>query len=157
LLDMGVAPSYSRLLVLCDNDFAPFIERGLTGAGANVTTVEALHLAPSDGTFDAVIVALKPQTHPVIAGADATIIARRWPGAALGQFWGDVDRSALETAGVSSWPASPPAPHHMGVLPSDVGPEPVVRLQCGGLKVGEVLLRSANENVGADTEFLDVI
>jgi hypothetical protein len=157
LLDMGVAPSYSRLLVLCDNDFAPFIERGLTGAGANVTTVEALHLAPSDGTFDAVIVALKPQAHPVITGADATVIARRWPGAALGQFWGDVDRGALDTAGVSSWPASPPAPGHMAVLPSDVGPEPVVRLQCGGLKVGEVLLRSANENVGADMEFLDVI
>jgi len=157
LLDMGVAPSYSRVLVLCDNDFAPFIERGLTGAGANVTPVEALHLAPSDGTFDAVIVALKPQAAPVITGADAAVIARRWPGAALGQFWGDVDRGALEMAGVSTWPASPPAPGHMGVLPSDVGPEPVVRLQCGGLKVGEALLRSAGGDLGADMEFLDVL
>ena len=29
----------------------------------------------------------------------------------------------------------------MGVLPSDIGPEPVVRLQAGGLKVGELLSR----------------
>jgi len=45
----------------------------------------------------------------------------------------------------------------MGVLPSDVGPEPVVRLQCGGLKVGEALLRSAAGDLGADKEFLDVL
>jgi hypothetical protein len=157
LLDMGVAPSYSRALVLCDNDFAPFIERGLTGAGASVTVVEALHLAPSDGTFAAIIVALKPQGDPVITGADAAVIARRWPGAVIGQLWGDLDRGALESAGVSMWPAASPAPGHMGVLPSDVGPEPVVRLQSGGLKVGEALLRSATEDIGDDAELLDLL
>jgi hypothetical protein len=155
LLDMGVAPSYSRALVLCDNDFAPFIERGLTGAGSNVTIVESLHHAPSDRPFDAVIVALKPQADPVITGVEAEVIARRWPGAPLGQIWGDVDRGALQAAGVATWPMLPPASGHMGVLPSHVGPEPVVRLQCGGLKVGEVLLRSANETAGSDMEFLD--
>ncbi len=157
LLDMGVALSCSRLLVLCDNGFAPFIEGGLTGAGAKVTIVEALHQAISSGSIDAIIVALEPQACPVITAADAAIIAGRWPGAPLGQFWGDVDRRALEEAGVPIWPACPPAPGHMGVLPSDVGPEPVVRLQCGGLKVGEVLLRSADQNIGADREFLDVL
>jgi hypothetical protein len=157
LLDMGVAPSYSRVIVLCDNGFASFIERGLIGAGANVTIVENLHLAPSDIIFDAVIVALTPQAGPVITGVDAAFIAQRWPEAVIGQFWGDVDRSALEQAGLSSWPVSPPAPGHMGILPSDVGPEPVVRLQSGGLKVGEVLLRSANETIGSDMEFLDML
>jgi hypothetical protein len=29
----------------------------------------------------------------------------------------------------------------MGILPSAVGPEPVVRLQAAGLKVGEMLCR----------------
>jgi hypothetical protein len=157
LLDMGVAPSYSRVLVLCDNDFAPYIERGLTGAGANVTIVTSLHQVTSDRLFDAIIVALKPQADPVITANDAAIIARHWPGAALGQLWGDVDRQALEMSGVSTWPPLPPARGHMGVLPSDVGPEPVVRLQCGGLKVGEVLLRSSNTNLGSDREFLDVL
>jgi len=157
LLDMGIALSHSRVLALCDNDFATFIERGLTGAGVNVMTHESLQQVPSDSHFDAIIVALKPQTGPVITAADAAIIARRWPGAALGQFWGDVDRSALQAEGVSVWPPSPPAPGHMAILLSDVGPEPVVRLQSGGLKVGEALLRSAGGDLGADKEFLDVL
>jgi hypothetical protein len=29
----------------------------------------------------------------------------------------------------------------MAVLPSAIGPEPIVRLQAGGLKVGEILAR----------------
>lgn len=157
LLDMGVAISYSRVLVLCDNAFAPFIERGLTGAGANVTLREALCHATSDGPFDAVLVALKPQPGLVVTANDAANIAQLWPGAVLAQFFGDVDRSALETAGVSTWPAVPPAPTHMGILPSDVGPEPVVRLQSGGLKVGEVLLRSAGKIPSVDKEFLDAL
>jgi len=157
LLDMGIALSHNRVLALCDNDFATFIERGLTGAGVNVMTRESLHQTPSDASFDAIIVALKPRTEPVITAADAAIIARRWPGAALAQFWGDVDRSALQAEGVSVWPPAAPAPGHMAILLSDVGPEPVVRLQCGGLKVGEALLRSAGGDLGADKEFLDVL
>jgi hypothetical protein len=157
LLDMGVALSHNRALALCDNDFAAFIERGLTGAGVNVVVRESLRQAPPDGPFDAIIVALKPQTEPVITAADAALVARRWPGTALAQFWGDVDRSALQAEGVSVWPPLPPAPGHMAILLSDVGPEPVVRLQCGGLKVGEALLRSAGGELGADKEFLDVL
>lgn len=157
LLDMGMALSHSRVLALCDNDFASFIERGLSGAGVNVITCESLQQAPSDRPFDAIVVALKPQTEPVITAADAAIIARRWPGAAVAQFWGDVDRNALRAEGVSVWPPTAPPPGHMAILLSDVGPEPVVRLQCGGLKVGEALLRSAGGDLGAYKEFLDVL
>jgi hypothetical protein len=157
LLDMGVALSHSHVLSLCDNDFAPFIERGLNGAGVNVVTRVALRQAPSDARFDSIVVALKPQAEPVITAADAAIIARRWPGAALAQFWGDVDRGALQAEGVFVWPPAPPAPGHMAILPSDVGPEPVVRLQSGGLKVGEALLRSTGGDLVADKEFLDVL
>ena len=32
-----------------------------------------------------------------------------------------------------------PRPGHMGVLPSAIGPEPIIRLQAGGLKVGQLL------------------
>src|SRR5215475_6031707 len=45
LLDMGIALSHSRVLALCDNDFATFIERGLAGAGVNVVVSESLHQA----------------------------------------------------------------------------------------------------------------
>jgi hypothetical protein len=42
----------------------------------------------------------------------------------------------------------------MGVLPSAVGPEPVVRLQAGGLKVGEVLARGLDRAPAGDLGFV---
>jgi hypothetical protein len=45
----------------------------------------------------------------------------------------------------------------MGVLPSDVGPEPVVRLQAGGLRVGQVLLVPEDQRTPDDLAFLDVL
>jgi hypothetical protein len=45
----------------------------------------------------------------------------------------------------------------MGVLPSAVGPEAVVRLQAGGLKVGEVLLRPDAQRSEFDRSFVDAL
>ena len=140
LLDAGVAVYDSTILLLCDNPFAPFVARGLEGAGARVTLRSALS-GNARGSYDAVVVALHPQAEPVL-GAPALSVLSRWPGVVVAQFWGDIDRAALEGAGIPFWPTSSPAPGHMGVLPSHVGPEPVVRLQAGGLKVGELLARS---------------
>jgi hypothetical protein len=142
LLDAGVAVYGSDVVVLCDNPFGPFIERGLAGAGATVELCARLEQARGGGRRDAVLVALRPGLAPVLAADEADTIARRWPGAVVAQYWGDVDRTALAAAGVSSWPPEAPAAGHMGVLPSGVGPEPIVRLQSGGLKVGEVLWRA---------------
>lgn len=58
------------------------------------------------------------------------------------QFWGDMDRDAMDKIGVPYWPQNSPPPSHMGVLPSDIGPHAVVRLQAGGLKVGELLWKA---------------
>jgi hypothetical protein len=43
----------------------------------------------------------------------------------------------------------------MAILPSGVGPESIVRLQSGGLKVGEVLLRDARTGERSGWEFVD--
>jgi hypothetical protein len=142
LHDAGVAVYRSRVLVLCDNPFAPFIEAGLRNAGAAVTVRDRLPEHDGEGDYDAVLVAARPGPRPVLGEAEAALIAGRWPGAVVAQFWGDVDRAALDRSGVPCWPAAPPGPGHMGVLPSAVGPEAIVRLQSGGLKVGEVLWRS---------------
>ncbi len=45
----------------------------------------------------------------------------------------------------------------MGVLPSAVGPEPIVRLQSGGLKVGEVLARGLAEASPNDLAFVQLL
>jgi hypothetical protein len=140
LLDAGVAVYQSHVLVLCDNVFDVYIERGLVGAGARVDTFARLSDA-CDTDYDVVLVAMRPQQAPVLDDADAQLISTRMPGAIVAQFWGDVDRPALQAAGVPVWPVESPAAGHMGILLSAIGPEAVVRLQAGGLKVGEVLAR----------------
>jgi hypothetical protein len=141
LHDAGVAVYRSDVLVLCDNPFGPFIEKGLCGVGAAVTVTDSLSREGLAEGYDAVVVAARPRPEPVVSEREAALVARRWPGAVLAQLWGDVDREALARAGVPFWPRESPGAGHMGVLPSAVGPEAVVRLQAGGLKVGEVLWR----------------
>jgi hypothetical protein len=141
LADAGVAVYGSRLLVLCDNPFSPFIVRGLTAEGAEVVLDTRVGAIPPG--CDALVVALRPRAGFVISSADARAIAAEAPGAVVAQYWGDVDRAALHACGVPVWPPAAPAAGHMGILPSAVGPEPTVRLQAAGLKVGELLTSGA--------------
>lgn len=156
LLDAGVAVQGSRVLVLCDNPFGPYIDNGLRGAGASVDLVADAARA-GEGPYDALVVAMRPDARPVVGGADAVVaaaeVARRWPGTVVAQFWGDVDRDALAAEQVPCWPVPPVPRGHMGILPSAVGPEPIVRLQCGSLKVGEILAR----RTGATDPYQDVV
>jgi hypothetical protein len=149
-LDAGIAVHGSHILVLCDNPFNSFIEQGLSSMGASIDVAETLSAAAEARAYDVILVALRPRPEPVISVLEATKIADCWPGAVVAQFWGDVNRSALLAADVPFWPRETPPLGHMGVLPSDVGPDPIVRLQAGGLKVGELLwrARSAGESVG---------
>jgi hypothetical protein len=143
LMDARVAVYRSSILLLCDNPFSGFIVRGLRRAGATVVVAERVPAAPRQQRFDAILVAMKPGHVPVVTATDARLIACHWPGAVVAQFWGDLDRSALHDLNVAVWPAKAEAPGtgHMGILPSAIGPEPVIRLQSGGLKVGELLSR----------------
>lgn len=145
LVDAGVAVYGSRILLLCDNWFGSFIERGAQGCGAQVYAAESLQKADKDAGYDAILVALHPRSASVLSVEDTVLLARHWPGAVVVQFWGDIDRSAMLDNEVPFWPVESPAPGHMGILPSAVGPEPVIRLQAGGLKVGEILCRESRE------------
>jgi hypothetical protein len=140
LHDAGVSAYRSSVLLLCDNPFKSFLEHGLRAAGAVVETVDNVSSARGKA-FDAIVVALTPRAEPRLTGADAAAISQRWPGAVVGQFWGDMDRNAFVTAAVPLWPVNAPGLGHMGILLSDLGPEPIVRLQTGGLKAAEVLWR----------------
>lgn len=141
LLDAHVAVYRSSILLLCDNPFSSFMSGALRRAGATVDVVERVVEAPRNKRYDAILVAIKPKAVPVLTVADARIIAANWPGAVVAQFWGDVDRSALADLAIAVWPDNAPVAGHMGILPSAIGPEPVIRLQAGGLKVGELLGR----------------
>jgi hypothetical protein len=142
LNDAGISVLGNRLLLLCDNPFGPFIEHALTALGALVDRRERICCTPAEGSYDAVVVALHPKNSPVLTRAECEAISKNWHGMVICQFWGDLDRGWLEQAEVPVWPLSSPARGHMGILLSAIGPEPVVRLQAGGLKVGEILSRA---------------
>jgi hypothetical protein len=156
LFDAGIAVRGCRLLVLCDNPFREHIRRGLTVAGARVVVSERLSDAHLALGWDAVVVALRPTDRPCVGALDVQRLAEFAPGAVVVQFWGDIDRVALAAADVPVWPPDAPAPGHMGILPSGVGPEPIVRLQAGGLKVGEVLCWQGGARNG-DRDFVDAL
>jgi hypothetical protein len=149
LLEAQVAVYRSSILLLCDNPFSGFIARVLRRVGATVDIAARVSEAPRDHQYDAILVSLTPRATPVVTAADAQRIAREWPGAVVAQFWGDLDRAALAAANVPIHPEKAPGAGHMGILPSAVGPEPVIRLQAGGLKVGE-LLRRGSRGAGHD-------
>jgi hypothetical protein len=139
LLDAGIATYHSHVLVLCDNPFGPFLLQGLHNAGACVEMVDRLADASDAAGQDAILVALQPEGSPAIGSREAVTIARRYPDAVVAQFLGDLDRAALSVAGVPFWPLKAPAPGHMGILPSAIGPAAIVKLQAGGLKVGQIM------------------
>ncbi|MCF2529988.1 hypothetical protein [Yinghuangia soli] len=155
LSDCGIAVYGANCVVLCDNPFEPEIVDGLVRAGAQVHCAGSLDLVNTPEDVDAVIVALRPGGEPVIGAAEARRIAERWPGAVLVQVWGDVDRDALTGCGVPFWPLAAPAAGHMAILPSAVGPEPIVRLQAGGLKVAQILLTRPELRSDEDREYVD--
>ena len=140
----GIPVYRNSVLLLCDNDFAPFIEKGLVGAGADVVLAAGLHAA-APGNYDAVLVAIHPRPGCELGAPDAAHIAEIAPGALIAQFWGDIDRAAFAANGLTVTPATAPKPGHMGILLSDLGPDPIVRLQTGGLKVGELLWRARRD------------
>lgn len=66
-------------------------------------------------------------------------------------LWGDIEYKALTKSGIYIVPEKPVKEGHQGLVMSDVGPEPIIRLQTGGLKVGEVLARNSIDKF--DLEF----
>ena len=155
LHDAGVAVYQSSVLVACDNGFGSFIQRGLEGAGAAVELVANIADAKAATAHDAILVAKTPRPHPVVSEAEARRIAAEWPGVMVAQYFGDLDRPTLSALGIPIWPRHEPRAGHMGILPAEVGPEPTVRLQSGGLKAGEVLWRYRENPPLAAREYID--
>jgi hypothetical protein len=148
LHDCGLAAYSNRIALLCDNDFAGPLASGLSGAGANVETFGNAEAVYRDD-WDAIIVALQPTNAVRIGPPEARHLAACAPaGVAIVQFWGDVDRNALAAHGLAVWPPAPPGLGHMGILLSEIGPEPIVRLQAGGLRAAEWIRRGGSVTPG---------
>jgi len=141
LLCCGLAVYSNRIALLCDNDFAKPMANGLGGLGASIEVFSGAEEIFRD-RWDAVVIALRPAPALRIGPREASHLATVTPpGTAIVQFWGDLDREALVAHRLNIWPSEPPEPGHMGALLSEIGPEPIVRLQTGGLRAAEWIFR----------------
>jgi hypothetical protein len=137
----GVSVRHSRIALLCDNDFGEPIRATLQGLGGLVSLIPSVQRLPASD-WDAIVIALRPEGAPRIGEAEVEHLSRAAPEtAAIVQFWGDLDRRAADARGLNVWPPAPPAPGHMAALLSELGPEPIIRLQTGGLRAAECVRR----------------
>lgn len=155
LLAAGVSVRKSSIALLCDNPFREHVVRGLGAMGAEVVQLDDADASVPD--VDAVVVAMTPRGGPVVSDDLLQAVRRSNPAVVLAQLWGDVDRDVCAELGIICAPGDPPPAGHMGVLPSVLGPEPVVRLQTGGLRVAAVLRKPDHLVTEADRGFLDAV
>jgi len=148
LRDAGLTVAGQHIAVLCDNPFASFLRDGLIAAGARAEVYGAAAEVPS-APWDALLVALRPDGRRFqLAGTDIAYLSRVASQAVLVQFWGDVDREDLRRRGIFVWPPRAPRPGHMAILLSTLGPEPIIRLQTGGLRAAELVRRGRTFDPG---------
>jgi hypothetical protein len=156
LHDAGLPVYRNRVALLCDNTFSGPLLRGLRGAGADVSVFSTVESVAAD-CWDAIVVALRPASSPRVSAKNAADLARNAPrGALLAQFWGDVDRDAVDSAGLQIWPPTEPRLGHMAILLSALGPDPIVRLQTGGLRAAEFVFRGGTATRDSVAQLVDV-
>jgi hypothetical protein len=154
LQDAGVTVRGAHVLLVCDNAFAGPIEQSLRAAGASITTSATVGPLLGVERLDALLVAMPPSRSPAISTAEAAQFHSRFPGAVVARFFGDLDAEAFRRLGLPLWPDRAVPAGHMGILPSAIGPEPIVRLQTGGLKVAQVLLTPEHRRTPDDLAFV---
>ncbi len=171
LFDAGICVYRNRLVLLTNNDFGPYIARvlGKICDGLAVVAPDAqrdrysglegvewvggfpqLRLPESYRGAEAVVFTAYPFDDVWIGEGgpiEVSQLAAELEHPFLLRYAGDVDLEALDTHGVRYFPADVGS-GHMGVLPSAVGIDPVLRLQAGGLKAAEAMLTGVHTHAG---------
>lgn len=135
LYENGIEVFKSRILVTGNGKFGKHISRMLGAMGVCVTS-------ELDG-LDAVITT-DHMDDRVIIGAGGYIevgeLKKRSPDVLVLNLAGNIDREALDSAGIRYLPQEKEA-YHMGWTLAELGARPVIDLHTAGLKVGEIMVR----------------
>jgi hypothetical protein len=170
IFDAGICPYDNRFILICNNDFGPFIAKTLSKLCLNLGVIdldsnkEKYDLETLDwvGGFpnikvpekykksEAIIFTAYPfdQTwigenntvniHSLINQLDSPYVLR---------FCGDIDCEVFDKYKLDYYPKKVKS-GHMGILLSEIGFDPIIRLQSGGLKVGELMLKQETSFAG---------
>jgi hypothetical protein len=167
IFDSGICPYNNKFILLCNNDFGPFIAKVLAGIcdGLGVIdrnenrTMYDEHQIDWIGGFPEINIPEKyKDAEAVIFTAypfDKNWIGEKTP-ISLQQlqsqmsdpfilrYAGDLDEDYLRDKHIKFYPNHVHS-GHMGILPSAIGYDPIIRLQSGGLKAGEALLSGQSD------------
>jgi hypothetical protein len=172
IFDAGLCPYNNNFILMCNNDFGPFIAKVLSAVCTNLGVCDMLENKgkyngikidwlgnfPDLKTTDkyknsaAVIFTAYPFNKTWIGENDEPItienLLLELDNPFILRYAGHIDEAAFENK-ITYYPKSV-TPGHMGILPSAIGNDPIIRLQSGGLKVAEMMLKKVdlyNENI----------
>jgi len=163
IFDAGTCPYKNKFVLICNNDFGPYIAKVLARNCAGLAVIDKdenkalynidnvtwlggfpeINVPAAFRDADAVIFTAYPFEQTWIGEGtpiSAQQIKEQFSSPLILRYDGHVDTEVLDRLGIGYFPQHV-HPGHMGVLPSAVGFDPIIRLQAGGLKVGECMMR----------------
>lgn len=177
IFDAGICPYKNKFILLCNNDFGPFIAKVLAKICDGLAVIDLdghkqrynldeidwvggfpeIRIPESYRNAEAVIFTAYPFDQSWIGENTELKIRQIQSGLAdpyILRYAGDLDEPHLQKMGLRFFPLHVHS-GHMGVLPSAIGFDPIIRLQSGGLKAGEALL-TGNHNY-KNEKILDIV
>ena len=170
IFDAGSCPYNNKFVLISNNDFGPFIAKVLAKMCSGLAVIDKdenkakydLENIKWIGKFpnisipeeykdsEAIIFTAYPFNQNWI-GLDTPISAQdicsQFKSPLILRYAGDLDTQALSNLNIKYYPSIVKS-GHMGILPSEIGLDPIIRLQSGGLKVGECLLKNTDSYKG---------
>ncbi len=169
IFDAGICPYKNRFVLICNNAFGPYIAKVVAKVCDGLAVIDTDENKPSYSNLDnvewiggfpnvqvphafrraeAVIFTAYPFDQNWIGEHTAVNVQqlkRAFDDVLVLRYAGDVDLKALDREGIRYFPEHVSS-GHMGVLPSAVGADPIIRLQAGGLKAAEALITGTYEH-----------
>ncbi|MBN8863491.1 MAG: hypothetical protein J0H92_08975 [Sphingobacteriales bacterium] len=163
IFDAGTCPYQNRFILLCNNDFGPYMAKVIARnceellvidkdenrdkyeLSDNIVWAGGFPEIDIPGNFrnaEAVIFTAYPFDKVWIdhgGPIEVADLARQLNDPFILRYAGDVNTDALQKQGIRYFPEHVHS-GHMGILPSAVGNDPIIRLQAGGLKAAEALV-----------------
>jgi hypothetical protein len=167
IFDSGICPYKNKFILLCNNDFGPFIAKVISGIcdGLAVIDLDEHRERYNENDIDWIGGFPEINIPDHYRDAEAVIFTaypfdKNWIGEKtpvssdqlqsqlsdpfILRYAGDLNEDFLQNKGLRFFPQHVHS-GHMGILPSAIGYDPIIRLQSGGLKAGEALLRGQTD------------
>jgi len=163
IFEAGTCPYRNKFVLVCNNDFGPYIAKVIARNCAGLAVIDTeenrgrydmdnitwiggfpdINIPESFRNADGIIFTAYPFDQTWIGNntpISAQKIKDQFNSPLILRFDGHVDTAVLREKGIRYFPEHV-EPGHMGVLPSAVGLDPTIRLQAGGLKVAEAMMK----------------